>query len=185
MNFHILFQTIAELSFVVHFEVSDGKYQDFFLFKGNQSKAHLYRENDVLNLFVHCKNGFSYYKRNNISSNFAFSWPGFIINDTKMNAVNQTDENVFDFTDFEFISPVMEFYDHYTLEPIVNSLGEIKGLNYGYLTLIVIVLIITIKADFKAVVNAMKILLKVENDYVSMENLQMRNTIQDNGKEHG
>lgn len=185
MNFHIIFRTIAELSFVVKYKISNEKYEDFFLFKGNQSKAHLYRESNVLNLYLCCKGGINHYKYENVSSIFTFSWSDFTINGSKMYAVNQSYEKVYDFTDFKFISPVVELYDHYSFEPIVNSLSEIKSLNYGYFVLIMIIVIITLKSDFRAIANAMKVILNVENDYVSMHNIQMKNTVQDNGKEPG
>ena len=173
MNFHILFLMISELSFIVKFKVTDKHYQEFFIFKGNESQARLYRENDVLNLYLNCKQGINHYNYDNISSIFEFSWSDFSVNDIQMNAVETTNKTDFVFTDFIFSSPVIEIDDDHSIKPLVNSLGEIKSFNYGYLILIMIVLMILIKADFRTLTNAMKLFQKVqESDYVSMNNLQ-------------
>ena len=85
----------------------------FFIFQGNESKAHFYRKDIKLNLCLSQLENSSSYEFENISSNFWFSWPEFTINDTSMLVVHNgvTMSNI-NFTDFRFISPILEIYEY-------------------------------------------------------------------------
>ena len=189
MNFHILFEAIAALSFSIRYDVSDEKYQDLFLFQGNDSQAHLYRKNDVLKLYLKYGEVFSNYKFDNVSSNFLFSWPDFSVNGTEMYTVHQgaLDVKKFNFSEFTFISPILGLYDHVSFEqPLLQNLDKLENVNYGYLVLIMIVVVLTLKVDARAVKNlvvAIKAIMKLEKDYVSMKSgeIDKSNIAQDNG----
>ena len=179
MNFHILFEAIAALSFSIRYDVSAGKYQDLFLFQGNDSQAHLYRQNDVLKLYLKYGDVFSSYRFENVSSSFLFSWPDFSVNGTEMYPVHQgvLDVKYFNFYEFTFISPILGLQDHVSFEqPLLQNLNELKNVNYGYILLIMIVLVFVLKVDARAVkglVNAIKVIMKLEKDYVSMKSVEI------------
>ena len=179
MNFHILFEAIAALSFSIRYDVSDEKYQDLFLFQGNDSQAHLYRQNDVLKLYLKYGDVFSSYRFENVSSSFLFSWPDFSVNGREMYPVHQgvLDVKYFDFNEFTFISPILGLQDHVSFEqPLLQNLNELKNVNYGYILLIMIVLVFVLKVDARAVkglVNAIKVIMKLEKDYVSMKSVEI------------
>lgn len=179
MNFHIFFEAIAALSFSIRYDVSAGKYQDLFLFQGNDSQAHLYRQNDVLKLYLKYGDVFSSYRFENVSSSFLFSWPDFSVNGTEMYPVHQgvLDVKYFNFYEFTFISPILGLQDHVSFEqPLLQNLNELKNVNYGYILLIMIVLVFVLKVDARAVkglVNAIKVIMKLEKDYVSMKSVEI------------
>ena len=94
MNFHMFFQAIATLSFTVWFNISEKQYQDIFLFQGNESQAHFFRQNYSLQLYLIHKDVSIIYQIENITSSFSFSWPELTVNSRKMES-NQLDVNMF------------------------------------------------------------------------------------------
>ena len=174
MNFHFVVQTLAALSFTVRYELSRSSYQDFFIFQGNQSQAHFYRKDNVLKLYVSHMEHFNSFKIENITTNFWFSWPEFTVNDTLMTVVHQSNVKNINFTNFTFISPILEFYNP-ELQPIIKSLDVLSEINYNYVILIMFVVVIVIKVDVKIIVDfikAMKVKLTFESVYISMKSLE-------------
>ena len=187
MNLHILFEAIATLSFTIQYNLSNSTFQEFFFFEGNQSQAHLYRKENGLHLYLNHKEMFSSYKFENITSTFSFSWPEFTVNDTKMFVVHEVDLKDFDFTDFTFISPLLEMYDDCKFQPLIDQLQQITDINYKYLILIMVAVVIVIKADVRVIadfIDGIKVKLELENDYISMKSVEIPNSsiIQHNGQ---
>ena len=187
MNLHILFEAIATLSFTIQYNLSNSTFQDFFFFEGNQSQAHLYRKENGIHLYLNHKDMFSSYKFENITSTFSFSWPEFTVNDTKMFVVHEGDLKDFDFTDFTFISPILEMYDDCKFQPLIDQLQQITDVNYKYLILIMVAVVIVIKADVRVIadfIDGIKVKLELENDYISMKSVEIPNSsiIQHNGQ---
>ena len=188
MDFHLLLQAFAALSFTVSFDVSNEHTQDFFIFQGNNCQAHLFRQGDVLNLYLNQNNVFTIYQLENMTNIFSFSWPGFFVNNVEM-YTSHTDKDLdveyFNFTEFTFISPLLEMYD-YEFEPLLQTLSNTTNLNYGYLVLIMIAVVLSLKADARTVkefINAMKKIKKLDPDDVSMRSIEIDepNIVQDNG----
>ena len=175
MNFHFAFQTFAALSFTVRYNLSNETYQDFFFFQGNQSQAHFYRTDKVLKLYLNHKDSFSSYKLGNITSEFWFSWPGLIINDTKMQIVNEGETKNARFDNFTFISPILDTYENCEMQPLIK---EITDINYGYFVLMMVAVVLVLKADVQSlskVMDSIKFRFRIENEYVSMNNLNTPN----------
>ena len=171
MNFHIAFQTFAALTFTVRYNLSNDTYQDFFIFQGNQSQAHFYRTDNVIKLYLNHKDSFSSYKLGNISSEFWFSWSGLMINDTKMQIVHEGKTKNVRFDNFTFISPILDIYESYEMQPLIK---EITDINYGYFVLMMIAVVLVLKADVHSlskVLDSIKFRFRIENEYVSMNNL--------------
>ena len=119
---------------------------------------------------------------------FSFLWPGFFVNNVGM-YTSHTDKDLdveyFNFTEFTFISQLLEMYD-YEFKPLLQTLSNTTNLNYSYLVLIMIAVVLSLKADARTVkefINAMKKIKKLDPDYVSMRSIEIDepNIVQDNG----
>ena len=104
-----------------------------------------------------------------------------------MFVVHEGDVKDFDFTDFTFISPILEMYDDCKFQPLIDQLQQITDINYKYLILIMVAVVIVIKADVRVIadfIDGIKVKLELENDYVSMKSVGIPNssTIQHNGQ---
>ena len=173
MNFNIIFNFIAVVSFTIDFNVSDEYYQDFFLFDGNNSRAHLYRQNNTLKLHLKQQNNFKIYKYSNLTNSFSFSWSNISVNGVKMYPLksNYDIEN----WNFSFIPSVLQMTDDCSFQPLLEDLSNGTSFSYVYFILIMIVVILTIKADIKFVknfINAIKVFLKIENEIKSLESIE-------------
>ena len=62
MNFTILFHIIGRLNFHVIFESNVYYTQDFFIFEGGNSSAHLYRDNKTVYLYLYHNRDFELYQ---------------------------------------------------------------------------------------------------------------------------
>ena len=174
MDYFILFNTIAQLSFTIQYNVSHDNFQEFFVFHGNQSHAKLFREYNLIKLYLNCTNNVNYYKLETNSTSFDFSWPELSINHIQMYSVNHSDTKNCDFNHFKFISPFVQLHDPCGYQPLVNSFGNMENINYGYFVLIMVFVILSLKLDFKTTFKA--IISKFESDYVSMRNIHNDNT---------
>ena len=175
MNFHFAFQTFAALSITVRYNVSKDSYQDFFVFQGNESQAHFYRTDNVLKLYLNHMDSFSSYKLDNISSDFWFSWPELTINNIKMLVVHKGETKNVRFDNFTFISPILDTYESCEMQPLIKELTDI---NYGYIVLMMVVVVILLKADVQSLtelLDRIKVRFRIENEYVSMNNLNTSN----------
>ena len=121
MNFNILFNFVTCLSFTIDFNVSDEYYQDFFLFNGNNSKPHLFRQNTTLILYLNQMDDYNIYKFYNLTNSFSFVWPKLTVNNTTMYQYKSNiNKNVWNFTDLTFISPQLGLCDVYNSEPLLQ-----------------------------------------------------------------
>ena len=89
MNFTILFQIIGSLNFNVTFELSSYATQDFVIFEGENTSAHLYRDNGTACLYLFHNGNFELYQLD-ILDGIEFSWKGFEINGVEMKRVKST-----------------------------------------------------------------------------------------------
>ena len=102
----IFLTTFFSLTFVLNFDVNKNIYQDYFIFHGNDTSAHLFRENNTINLVLMSDENYVIYQ-SNVTNSFIFEWDGFIINDEKMKLrTNQLmfDVNQLTFYNYTFIS---------------------------------------------------------------------------------
>ena len=139
MNFNLLFTTLATLSFSVKFQVDLDARQDFFLFEGTNQSAHLFRDGKSLTLYLQQNDGFEIYKIQLKSSNFTFTWHGYMVDNQRMLLQDSTDDvNDVTFHDFTFISPIIELLEFdcsVEVEPVYKLNNNI---NYGYIVLILL-----------------------------------------------
>ena len=135
MNFNLLFTTLATLSFSVNFKVDSGARQDFFLFEGTNQSANLFRDGEFLTLYLQQNEEYKIYKVQLKTSNFTFSWDGYMVDNRQMLLQDSTG-NVNDmiFQDFTFISPIIDIVEFdCSVEPVYKLDNNI---NYGYIVLI-------------------------------------------------
>ena len=102
----IFLTTFFSLTFVLNLDVNKNIYQDYFIFHGNDTSAHLFRENNTINLVLMSDENYVIYQ-SNVTNSFIFEWDGFIINDEKMKLrTNQLmfDVNQLTFYNYTFIS---------------------------------------------------------------------------------
>lgn len=84
------FFKIVSLAFVTRFISNlDYIYQDYFIFDGNGTKAHLFRNGSTLNLVLLSDN-IQRYIINDIMSNFTFQWEGYLVNGEAMQLFRST-----------------------------------------------------------------------------------------------
>ena len=147
MNFNFLFGVVGSLNFIIKFAVNDKEQQDFFMFEGLNSSAHLHRYNQ--SIFLHLSNGIeTLLYRTDFENMLEFSWKGFKVNGTEMKKVKSDGELLLEFNTFTFLSPFVNFscFDNSNEEKLLNSVN-LTGINYGYV--FGIVLIVAIVFDFK------------------------------------
>ena len=188
MNFTILFHIIGNLNFHVQFSLDSNYMQDFFIFQGGNSTAHLYRNNETVTLYLRDDKGFELYQTN-ILNKLEFSWRGFQINGTDMKLIKSTGNTSMDYlNEFTFISPIIDLQPGIMLEVsnFNNNESESrfispqnsKDVNYGYIAAIILIFAIALELKMKIplLINRLfgkEINQKIEeSDYVSMENME-------------
>ena len=188
MNFTILFHIIGNLNFHVQFSLDSNYMQDFFIFQGGNSTAHLYRNNETVSLYLRDEKGFELYQTN-ILNKLEFSWRGFQINGTDMKLIKSTGNTSMDYlNEFTFISPIIDLQPGIMLEVsnFNNNESESrfispqnsKDVNYGYIAAIILIFAIALELKMKIplLINRLfgkEINQKIEeSDYVSMENME-------------
>ena len=188
MNFTILFHIIGNLNFHVQFSLDSNYMQDFFIFQGGNSTAHLYRNNETVSLYLRDDEGFELYQTN-ILSKLEFTWKGFQINGTDMKLIKSTGNTSMDYlNEFIFISPIIDLQPGIMLEMsnFNNNESESrfispqnsKDVNYGYIAAIILIFAIALELKMKIplLINRLfgkEINQKIEeSDYVSMENME-------------
>ena len=181
MNFNIYFNFVAAISITIDFNVSDEYYQVFFLFEDENSKVHLYRQNSTLTLYLQEQNDFQMYEYNNLTNSFSFSWFNRTVNGIEMLPLksNYDKEN----WNFSFIPSVLQMNDDCIFQPLLQDLSNDTSFSYVYFILIMIVVILTIKADIKFVrhfISAIKVFLKSEDEIKSMQSIEGNSCV-----EHG
>ena len=188
MNFTILFHIIGNLNFHVQFTLDSKYMQDFFIFQGGNSSAHLYRNNKTVSLYLHDDKGFQLYQTN-ILKELEFTWKGFQINGSDMKLIKSTGNTSMDYlNEFIFISPIIDIQPGIMLEAgsFNNNESESrfispqnsKDVNYGYIAAIILIFAIALELKMKIplLINRLfgkEINQKIEeSDYVSMENME-------------
>ena len=147
MNFNFLFGVVGSLNFIIKFAVNDKEQQDFFMFEGLNTTAHLHRYNQ--SIFLHLSNEIeTLLYRTEFENILEFSWIGFKVNGTEMKKVKSDGDLLLEFNTFTFLSPLANFscFDDSNEEQQLNSIN-LTGINYGYV--LGIVLIVAIVFDFK------------------------------------
>lgn len=172
MDFNLLFALVGSLNFTVNFDVYDGEAQDYFIFEGLNSSAHLYRQNYTVYLYVRDFNNYETYQTD-VIDRVEFSWIGFKINNTKMEErLNKAFSNV-EFNSFTFISPIINATQMNIHEEGFTNLDPsfYSDVNYGYIVAIAltVAIIVECKAFIVRLVSANS--SGDESDYVTMENI--------------
>ena len=185
MNFTILFHIIGNLNFHVQFSLDSNYMQDFFIFQGGNSTAHLYRNNETVSLYLRDDERFELYQTN-ILNKLEFSWRGFQINGTDMKLIKSTGNTSMDYlNEFIFISPIIDLQPGIMLEAgnFNNNESESrfispqnsKDVNYGYIAAIILMFAIALELKIKIPLLINRLIQKdndqgfEESDYVSME----------------
>ena len=188
MNFTILFHIIGNLNFNVQFSLDSNYMQDFFIFQGGNSSAHLYRNNETVSLNLRDDEGFELYETN-ILNKLEFTWKGFQINGTDMKLIKSTGNTRMDYlNEFIFISPVIDHQPGIMLEMsnFNNNESESrfisppnsKDVNYGYIAAIILIFAIALELKMKIPLLINRLFGKEfdqnfeESGYVSMENME-------------
>ena len=188
MNFTILFHIIGNLNFHVQFSLDSNYMQDFFIFQGGNSTAHLYRNNETVSLYLRDDERFELYQTN-ILNKLEFTWKGFQINGTDMKLIKSTGNTSMDYlNEFIFISPVIDLQPGIMLEmsKLNNNESESrfisppnsKDVNYGYIAAIILIFAIALELKMKIPLLINRLFGKEfdqnfeESGYVSMENME-------------
>ena len=188
MNFTILFHVIESLKFNLTFELSHNYAQDFFIFDGLNSSAHLYRTNKTVYLYQNDE--FELYQ-STVLKKLQFSWIGFKVNGTSMKKVKSTGSiDMNDLEQFTFLSPLLDFKAHISIETCFSELKEtvselefiqsikLNEIKYGYIAGIILIFAIALELKMKIPLIYNKIFGKeLENEledsgYESMMNIE-------------
>lgn len=145
----LLFKTLYVLPFLAEFDISENEQQDFLLFDGNGTKAHLSRSDTTISLFLASNSEFELYEIYNISKSFTFKWEGFMINQNKMTLVNFSKRiKEISFHSYLFINPIKIYNEFCTdLTPTVSRIFHCENINYGLLTVIILAIGLGLRSD--------------------------------------
>ena len=161
MKFTILFHLIGGLNFHVQFSLHSHSTQDFFIFQGENSSAHLYRENRTVSLYLREDKDFEVYQMH-ILNELKFSWREFKVNGIDMKKIKSTGvTNMEGLNGFMFLSPVvdlqadalMNLCSHNVSETITE--GEVmqslnfKNVNYGYIAGAILIIVMALELKIK------------------------------------
>ena len=188
MNFTILFHIIGNLNFHVQFSLDSNYMQDFFIFQGGNSTAHLYRNNETVSLYLRDDERFELYQTN-ILNKVEFSWKSFQINGTDMKLIKSTGNTSMHYlNEFIFISPIIDIQPGIMLEASNFNNNESKSkfispqnskdVNYGYIAAIILIFAIALELKMKIPLLINRLFGKEfdqnfeESGYVSMENME-------------
>ena len=173
MEFNLLFSVVGALSFVIEFGILPDARQDFLFFNGDNTSAHLFRENNTV--FLHLADTHFELYQTDIENQLEFSWNGFKVNGTEMKKV-KTNGNVtkFDFDVFTFLSPIME--NKPREEAIIETLLTSEKVNYYYILAIVFlsVLLVDSKPRTFRLIQDLLCQKKKESEYEVMNNDLMK-----------
>ena len=149
MNINFVFNVVVSLSFVSRFNVTIDERQDYFIFNGNGTTAHLSRSNRTISLVLISDDNYELYQTYNVTNNFTFKWNGFTIDEQKMNHVNSSGKiEQLQFDSYSFLSPYLELekeeLEFCSCEQAVFSSKEI---NYWVIALIMFGIGLGLKSD--------------------------------------
>lgn len=149
MNISFLYTVLTSLCFTVKFDFDEHSKQDYFIFNGPDTTAHLFRKNSTLELVLQSNSSFSRYQTSNLTNPFTFTWDGFRVNDKTMKLVkstgNLTNRN---FNGYTFMSPYLEILQDDTVQYITQeSIVECRDINYGIFAAIAIAAGLVMRSD--------------------------------------
>ena len=149
MDINFIFALATSLSFTVVFDVNNSYNQNYFVFNGDETSAHLFRKNDTVTLYLYDRDSYVIYQSSNITSSFMFSWEGYQINNMNMNKTSYNGSlGSLEFDGFTFLSPHKEILETcYISEPCPEPVFQCEGTRYDLLTLIVLGIGLLLKFD--------------------------------------
>ena len=179
MDFIILFRLLANLNFNLSFQLSENVTQDFFIFSGRNSYAHLHRVNKDVYLSLSQNNQFERYQAR-VLDKLHFSWVDFMINGTCMEKIKSTGAvNMTNLNQFIFLSPVLDFQPQISNETEPMQSIKLGNVNYGYIAALMLIFAIAIELKVKIPLIFNKLFRnnpqsRVDNsDYVSMMDIEI------------
>ena len=149
MNINFVFNVVVSLSFVSRFNVTIDERQDYFIFNGNDTTAHLSRSNKTVRLVLLSGNNYELYQTYNVTNNFTFKWNGFIIDDQEMYCVNSSGKiDQIQFDSFSFLSPYLELEkEEFEFCSCEQAVFNCEDINYGFIALIMFGIGIGLRSD--------------------------------------
>ena len=172
MDLNFVFTAVVALDFVVRFEVTVNNTQDYFLFSGVDSTAHLYRENDTIRLFLRYKSNQQLFTLDEVfdGDTLTFDWDQKTVNSVPMNTQDhQSDMDRLEFDAYTFLSPIVEVQQLKC--PIMETVYQCNGTNYRLIALIIFAIGLGLKFDIAvpAILNILQNLQRVEEaEYIEM-----------------
>ena len=170
MNFNLIFSALSAFSFIIEFAVNSDERQDYFLFVGNITSAHLFRENTTLYLHLTRDHGkmFSLYNTTIKKNGFQFSWNGFTVDGEEMVLQRSIGEmGQMEFEHFTFISPIVNIFDiECAVETIYHNANIV---NYWYFFLMMIAVAIGFDSKSRAMNIIRHFLIKREGNCAAMD----------------
>ena len=179
MNFNFLFGIVGNLNFIITFLLDEKDQQDFFLFDGVDSAAHLYRYNKTIYLQLNNGTTTMLYKTD-IENMLEFSWTGFKVNGTEMVKVGSNVTFPMTFNTFTFLTPLVSF-SCLNISNAEKSMTFQNAMNTNYGYIVGIVLLVAIVFDIKP--RTWNLISKVFNNlndcnkdetYVTMNSLESK-----------
>ena len=149
MNINFVFNVVVSLSFVSRFNVTIDERQDYFIFNGNGTTAHLSRSNKTVSLVLISDNSYELYQTYNVTNNFTFKWNGFTIDEQKMYRVNSSGKiDQIQFDSYSFLSPYLELEkEELEFYPCEQPVFSCDVINYGFIALIMFGIGIGLRSD--------------------------------------
>ena len=160
MSLNFLYNLLASLTFTITFDVDSNEKQDYFLFHGGNSSAHLSRTDNVLRLIITTDFGFRHYETTDITTQFTFTWEGFKVNDRAM-LIKRSSGNISDlnFNGYTFLAPTVDLNQRLQCNEEQSLSILYSKTNYGLLALIVLGIGVFLRSDSIAS-NIWKVLAK-------------------------
>ena len=138
MNFNLILNLVSTLSFSLKFGNNMEMHQDYFIFEGDNTSAHMFR--DTCTLYLYLRQGLEYSIYHlNVSDSFVFTWDGYLINGTNMKQNDIGDISELIFENFTFVSPLLEVDTNRDMTPeLIKRKNSSRDIKYWHILLIVI-----------------------------------------------
>ena len=186
MNFTVLFHLIGNLNFHVQFSLHSDNTQDFFIFQGENSSAHLYRNNETVSLYLRDDKDFELYQIR-ILNELEFSWRGFKVNGTDMRKIKSTGvTNMEGLNEFTFLTVVVDLQADVLMNLYSPNISEtitegefmqslnFKNVNYGYIAGIMLLIVVGLELKIKIPLIIERLFgQQIENDFAESDNETM------------
>ena len=149
MNVNFIFNIVVSLSFVARFNVTTDEYQDYFIFNGNDTAAHLSRNKTTVSLVLLSGDDYQLYQTYNVTDNITFKWNGFTIDEQKMTCVNSSGRiDQIQFDSYSFLSPYLELEkDELEFCSSEQTVFGSKDINYGLIALVMFGVGLSLRSD--------------------------------------